>query len=137
MDGKILKKKLQLLDIQMTEIAKRLDISPQNLQNRFKSKEITLDFLIEVSKAVNVSVYYFIKDTIYENEFFQPENLTLKEPESELWPNRSNIVDAKNQTIEILEREVEDLRNDKDFLKRIIDAKLEFGKNSDNTSKES
>jgi len=124
MDGKILKKKLQSLDIQMTEVAKRLDISPQNLQNRFKSKEITLDFLIEVSKAVNVSVYYFIKDTIYENEFLQPNSLILKEPDGEFHPNKNNLVDAKNQTIEILQREVQDLRNDKDFLKKIIDSNL-------------
>ncbi|MEZ0006947.1 transcriptional regulator with XRE-family HTH domain [Flavobacterium sp. 28YEA47A] len=124
MDGKILKKKLQSLDIQMNEIAKRLNISPQNLQNRFKSKEITLDFLIEVSKAVNVSVYYFIKDTIYENEFLQPDNLIVKEPDSEFLPNKNNVVDAKNQTIEILQREVQDLRNDKDFLKNIINSNL-------------
>lgn len=134
MDGKILKKKLQLLDIQLNEVAKRLDISPQNLQNRFKSKEITLDFLIEISKAVNVSVYYFIKGTIYENDFLQPDNHTLKEPESEFLINKGSVVDAKNQTIEILEREVEDLRNDKDFLKKIIDAKIEFGKNTDSAS---
>lgn len=137
MDGKILKKKLQSLDIPMIEIAKRLDISPQNLQNRFKSKEITLDFLIEISKAVNVSVYYFIKGTIYENEFFQPENLTVKEPESEFFTYRNNIVEAKDQTIEILEREVEDLRNDKDFLKKIIDAKIEFGKGTGSASSKS
>jgi transcriptional regulator with XRE-family HTH domain len=121
MDGKILKKKLQSLDIQMTEVAKRLNISPQNLQNRFKSKEITLDFLIEVSKAVNVSVYYFIKGTAYENEFLQPDNVILKEPDGEFIPN---VVDAKNQTIEILQREVQDLRSDKDFLKKIIDSNL-------------
>lgn len=121
MDGKILKKKLQSLDIQMTEVAKRLNISPQNLQNRFKSKEITLDFLIEVSKAVNTSVYYFIKGTAYENEFLQPDNVILKEPDGEFIPN---VVDAKNQTIEILQREVQDLRSDKDFLKKIIDSNL-------------
>lgn len=121
MDGKILKKKLQSLDIQMTEVAKRLNISPQNLQNRFKSKEITLDFLIEVSKAVNASVYYFIKGTTYENEFLQPDNVILKEPDGEFIPN---VVDAKNQTIEILQREVQDLRSDKDFLKKIIDSNL-------------
>ncbi|OJX49584.1 MULTISPECIES: helix-turn-helix domain-containing protein [Flavobacterium] len=121
MDGKILKKKLQSLDIQMTEVAKRLNISPQNLQNRFKSKEITLDFLIEVSKAVNASVYYFIKGTAYENEFLQPDNVILKEPDGEFIPN---VVDAKNQTIEILQREVQDLRSDKDFLKKIIDSNL-------------
>ncbi|MBC8643836.1 hypothetical protein H9W95_06695 [Flavobacterium lindanitolerans] len=100
----------------MTEVAKRLNISPQNLQNRFKSKEITLDFLIEVSKAVNASVYYFIKGTAYENEFLQPDNVILKEPDGEFIPN---VVDAKNQTIEILQREVQDLRSDKDFLKRL------------------
>ncbi|KQS48772.1 MAG: helix-turn-helix transcriptional regulator [Flavobacterium lindanitolerans] len=121
MDGKILKKKLQSLDIQMTEVAKRLNISPQNLQNRFKSKEITLDFLIEVSKAVNASVYYFIKGTAYEKEFQQPDNVILNEPDGEFIPN---VVDAKNQTIEILQREVQDLRSDKDFLKKIIDSNL-------------
>lgn len=135
MDGKILKKKLQSLDIQMNEIAKRLNISPQNLQNRFKSKEITLDFLIEVSKAVNVSVYYFIKDTVYENEFLQPDNVILKEPDSEFHPNKNNLVDAKNQTIEILQREVQDLRNDKDFLKKIIDSNLVI-KNSESDSEQ-
>ncbi len=131
MDGKILKSKLQSLDIQMTEVAKRLDISPQNLQNRFKSKEITLDFLIEVSKAVNVSVYYFIKGTVYENDFLQPDNRTLKEPDNEFIPNPNNVVEAKNQTIEILQREVQDLRNDKDFLKKVIDNNLKHLKNSD------
>ena len=80
-----------------------------------------MDFLIEVSKAVNASVYYFIKGTAYENEFLQPDNVILKEPDGEFIPN---VVDAKNQTIEILQREVQDLRSDKDFLKKIIDSNL-------------
>lgn len=131
MDGKILKRKLQSLDIHLTEIAKRLNISPQNLQNRLRSKEITLDFLIEISKAVNTSVYYFIKGTSYEKDFIKPDNLVLNEPNTDFLPISNNIVEAKDQTIEILEREVEDLRSDKNFLKRIIDARIEFFKNPD------
>lgn len=132
MDGKILKRKLQALDIHLTEIARRLNISPQNLQNRLRSKEITLDFLIEISKSVNTSVYYFIKGTPYEKDFIKPDNLILEEPTPEFLPANNGIVEAKDQTIEILEREVEDLRSDKMFLKKIIDARLDYIKNPDN-----
>jgi hypothetical protein len=45
--------------------------------------------------------------------------LTLSEPSKS-----SELVALQKETIAILKREVEDLRNDKDFLKNVIEAKL-------------
>lgn len=123
MEGKILKEKLKSLDISMKDLAVKLSLSPQSLQNRLKAKEITLDFLIEIAKSINESVYFFIKGTQYEKDFIFPENLeTLDKSKEEEEINP--VIQAKNQTIEILEREVQDLRDDKDFLKKVIDTKL-------------
>lgn len=78
MNGNFLKEKLQLIDVQFVELSKILKITPQSLNSRFKTKDVTISFLIELCEAVNKSPYYFIKGSEYERYFTLDESI-LKE----------------------------------------------------------
>ncbi|MCV9929075.1 hypothetical protein OIU83_15525 [Flavobacterium sp. LS1R49] len=78
MNGDFLKEKLQLLDVQFVELSKKLKITPQSLNSRFKTKDVTISFLIELCEAVKKSPYYFIKGSEYESYFTLDERV-LKE----------------------------------------------------------
>lgn len=78
MNGNFLKEKLQLIDIQFVELSKTLKITPQSLNSRFKTKDVTISFLIELCEAVKKSPYYFIKGSEYERYFTLDESV-LKE----------------------------------------------------------
>ncbi|MCV9934439.1 hypothetical protein OIU80_19335 [Flavobacterium sp. LS1R47] len=78
MNGNFLKEKLQLIDVQFVELSKILKITPQSLNSRFKTKDVTISFLIELCEAVKKSPYYFIKGSEYERYFTLDESV-LKE----------------------------------------------------------
>ena len=78
MNGAFLKEKLQLLDVQFVELSEKLKITPQSLNSRFKTKDVTISFLIELCEAVKKSPYYFIKGSEYERYFSLDESI-LKE----------------------------------------------------------
>ena len=75
MNGNILKEKLQMIDIQFVELSKKLNISPQSLNSRLKTKDVTISFLIELCQAVKKSPYYFLKGSEYEKFFSVDENI--------------------------------------------------------------
>jgi hypothetical protein len=75
MNGNFLKEKLQIIDTQFVELSRILNITPQSLNSRFKTKDITLSFLIELCAAVKKSPYYFIKGSEYEKYFTLDENV--------------------------------------------------------------
>ena len=62
MTGNELRYKLKESGVPFNELSERLGISPQHLQSKLKSKNITLEFLIDVAKAINKSIYYFLPD---------------------------------------------------------------------------
>ncbi|WP_286914782.1 helix-turn-helix domain-containing protein [Flavobacterium sp. UBA4197] len=102
MTGNILKEKLQLLDIQLSEIARKLNISPQSLQSRLKTKDVTISFLIELAEAVNKSPYFFIKNTLYEKYFESSNEMDIETPNKDLMA----LINAKDKIIELLENDV-------------------------------
>lgn len=113
MNGNILKEKLQMIDIQFVELSKKLNISPQSFNSRLKTKDVTVSFLIEICDAINKSPYYFIKGTEYEKYFVSEENsLKLVNKES---PNE--LLEAKNEIIELLKRDIQRLQNEVSELK--------------------
>jgi transcriptional regulator with XRE-family HTH domain len=96
MDGAFLKEKLQMLNIQFVELAKKLEITPQSLNNRFKSKDITLDFICELSTLLNKNAYYFIKGS--ENEkYFSLDESALK---NDIPTENSNAISEKIRLLE-------------------------------------
>jgi len=108
MDGNILREKLQSVGLQMIEIAKKLDISPQNLQSKLKSKDITLSFLVDLSVAINKSPYYLVSGTKYA-KFFNADMIdNLNEPKAshindELIETQRELLRMKDQRILELE----------------------------------
>jgi transcriptional regulator with XRE-family HTH domain len=129
MTGNILKEKLQMIDIQLVELASIIGISPQSLNSRLKTKDVTISFLIEICVAIKKSPYYFFKGTEYEKYFKETEyedfekQLGLNEPDIHYKTNNP-IVETQAKTINILEREVDDLRDDKRFLKEVIENRM-------------
>ena len=62
MTGKILRNKLKTLDIPLREIATRLKISDQNLQNKLNAKDVKVSFLIELARCLEKDVCFFIDE---------------------------------------------------------------------------
>ncbi|ROH98317.1 S24 family peptidase [Chryseobacterium sp. G0240] len=61
MDGGFIRKKIELSGFQLVDVAKKLEITPQDLQSKLKSKDVKVSFLVNVAKAINKSVYYFFE----------------------------------------------------------------------------
>lgn len=119
MNGNFLKERLQYFDIQLVELSKKLEISPQTLQSRFKTKDVTLNFLLEICKAINKTPYLFLKGSVYEKLIytegsFQNE-VEFVEKVSE--PISKNI-SQDDILIELLQKQIAELRQDKEELKK-------------------
>jgi transcriptional regulator with XRE-family HTH domain len=113
MNGNILKEKLQSIDIQFVDLSRKLNISPQSLQSRLKSKDISISFLVEICKAVNKSLYYFVKGTEYENYFKLEESGEVSEPSSSYVNSKDlDLIKSKDKIIELLESENQRLKNE-------------------------
>jgi transcriptional regulator with XRE-family HTH domain len=113
MNGSILKEKLQLIDIQFVELSKKLNISPQSLQSRLKSKDISISFLVEICRAINKSPYYFLKGTEYESYFKLEETGEVSEPRSNYANSKDlDLIKSKDKIIELLEYENQRLKDE-------------------------
>lgn len=110
MDGGFLKEKLQLIDTQFVELSKKLNITPQSLNSRFKTKDVTLSFLVEICAAVNKSPYYFIKGSEYEKYFALDENVVRSDVPTEV----TNVISDK---MKLLEEQNELLKENFNLLK--------------------
>ena len=114
MNGKFLKEKLQKSDVQFVELAKKLNISPQNLYNKFKSKDLSLSFLVDVSLALNKSIYFLMSGSGREN-LFLPEDSDLGTSEPRDFPykdvllieTQKELLEAYREKIAMLEAELE------------------------------
>lgn len=74
MDGNFIRQKIEESDLQLNEVAIRLGISPQNLQNKLKSQDIKVSFLREIAEAINKSVYFFFEETKSEKNLIIPND---------------------------------------------------------------
>src|SRR6476661_7939861 len=110
MNGKFLKDKLQKSEVQFVELAKKLNISPQNLYNKFKSKDITLSFLVDVSMALNKSIYYLMSGSGRENLFLPEDSDNTSDSPTQysfkdilLIETQKELIDAYREKIAFLE----------------------------------
>ncbi len=62
MDVDYVRNKLKKGKFSMKEISEKLNISQQNLYNKLQSKDLKVNFLFELARAVNENVYYFFGD---------------------------------------------------------------------------
>jgi transcriptional regulator with XRE-family HTH domain len=60
MRGEEVKKILEDDGLPLNEVAERLEISPQNLNNWLNVKDIKTGILEKIAKAINKNIYYFI-----------------------------------------------------------------------------
>lgn len=61
MNGDFIRKKIELAGFQLVDVAKNLNITPQDLHSKLKSKDIKVSFLENIAKAINKSVYFFFE----------------------------------------------------------------------------
>lgn len=62
MNGEFIRQKIKDAGFQLVDVAKKLNISPQNLESKLKTNDVKVNFLIEISNSINKSIYYFLKD---------------------------------------------------------------------------
>ena len=60
MRGEEVKKIIEDNEIPLNEVAERLGISPQNLNNWLNVKDMKIGILDKIAKAINKNIYYFI-----------------------------------------------------------------------------
>lgn len=105
-------------------LAVKMNIS-QSKYARFESgkSKTDLDTLEIFCKAINIT----LKDFFSQNKNYIDQEVFLEKIVNEPLTNsniENNLFKAQQKTILILEREVNDLRSDKELLKKIIEVKL-------------
>lgn len=126
MTGNFLKEKLQLIDIQLVDLSKNLKITPQSLNSRFKTKDVTISFLIEICAAIKKSPYYFLKGSEYEKYFVLDDSII----KSDVLTEESNVIAEK---IKLLEEQNQLLKDNKDQMQEIIKLYKEKIKSLENS----
>lgn len=88
MNGKLLHKLLKDNKINFVELANKLNLTPQALNSKFKTKEVSVKFLQEISEAINKNLYNSIFEDGNEvkepGEVYQVKNI---KKELENYPN--------------------------------------------------
>jgi phage repressor protein C with HTH and peptisase S24 domain len=62
MTGTEAKKRITDAGYTLADVANTLNLTPQTLQSRLNSKDLKLEFLRDVAKAINKNLYYFLED---------------------------------------------------------------------------
>lgn len=118
MNGEFLRNKLQSFNCQLVDVAKKLGVSPQNLQSKLKSKDVTVNFLLAVVRAINKNVYDIVSGSEYEKMFDLPEKLVMasisehNESTSTVSDPGETYVTAKDELLQV-QRQLIKLQNEK------------------------
>ncbi|WP_376777154.1 helix-turn-helix transcriptional regulator [Flavobacterium covae] len=99
MNGDFLRKKIELSGFQLADVARSMNITPQNLQSKLKSKDIKVSFLEELAQSINKTVYYFfeieektkdVNNVTNLNSNKNGNNFNTKQKVNEMLPNEVN-----------------------------------------------
>jgi len=98
MEGSFLKKKIQSAGFQLYEVAKKLDITPQDLQSKLKSKDVKLSLIRKIASAINKDVFFFLED---DSPFFESSvrNLILRDGSNGVAINGDNNINGSNVNV--------------------------------------
>ncbi|WP_338875681.1 helix-turn-helix transcriptional regulator [Spirosoma sp. SC4-14] len=115
MTGSELRKKLEHSGISLTELAEKLNITPQALNSRLNAKEIKFSFILDLSEATKEPVTYFYNDL---QEFSESMN-SIKKSQSDDKGNRST--QSQQRKILELEARLKDKEETIEALKKLVD----------------
>lgn len=77
MSGEEAKKIIKKSGKSLTEIASKMGESPQNLNSMLKSSDIKTNVLSRIAKAMDVSIVFFFKKTLYHSLLLKVFRLLL------------------------------------------------------------
>ena len=60
MTGSELRYKLKEVGVSFADLSEKLGITPQHFQSKLKSKDIKIEFVQEIARAINKNIYFFI-----------------------------------------------------------------------------
>lgn len=98
MTGEYVKNKLKEGGFVLDDIARTLEITPQNLQSKLRSTDIKVGVLEDIAKAINKSVYFFFEEDIPQHP------MNVSEP-SKIYKLRTDTVVNGNQSIPLYDIE--------------------------------
>jgi hypothetical protein len=107
-----------------SELARFLGVKPQTLASWHARNSYDLEVLYEKCKDISPDWLMSGKGRMLRYEADDETYNVLREPETPYVTDKKSsevLFNAQQKTIEILEREVADLRDDKRFLKNVID----------------
>lgn len=94
MNGREVRQKIKEAGYSLADVALLIKVSPQNLQNKLKSKDVKIEFLQSVARAINKSVYYFLGDDEKNVHLNVHPNVYLIDKKSHL-----DLTDEKNSRL--------------------------------------
>lgn len=121
MTGKILRNKLKELNVPLREIAVRLKISDQNLQNKLNAKDVKVSFIIELARCFGKDICFFIDEGCPDFGEVAEDKL-----EYNILQATEKVLTEKNKDRKI--RMLENLIQDKDRMIQSLQTSLEASK---------
>lgn len=104
MIGKKIKEIVDLSEKSVSEIAKELNTTPQNIYRIFKKDNVQMDVLIQFANALNTSVSEFLKDDPTVKRLNNIEERITKYEES--LEKKNNLIKELNEKIKQMEHEL-------------------------------
>ena len=106
--GEIIKKRAREMRIGPTELGTMIDTSKQNVYGIFKRKSIDTQLLAKISRALNHDFFlYYVK------------NLSLDSDQIIYNPQEVEVFHQSKKRMDGLERELQDLWKENEYLKKI------------------
>jgi transcriptional regulator with XRE-family HTH domain len=115
MTGQFVKEKLENAGLPLAEVARRMNVSPQTLNERLNVKDVKVGALTEIAKAVGKNLYYFLEDyddvkgmaaqeQIYAFGTGQAQSQSQDKKYEKILKAKDETIDALKQTIAVYEK---------------------------------
>lgn len=132
MNGDLIKKKIKFLGYSLAEVARKLEISPQNLNKKLKAKKISMDFIMDISKLLNVEPTYFLNDDEKDPE--RTNNVRSyqygkKNKSSQIVGSQVMNESKKLSYLEVENEYLKQKLEDRDKMIRLLEDQVEYLKN--------
>ena len=95
--------------LKMTEVAEKLNITPQTLNSRLNAKNVNIEFLNELCKLIGKDITYFFGKGNSLSYSLSSDVLENKEPSNITTERLFSIIESQQRIIESQQRTIENI----------------------------